>query len=132
MRNQYKSAMKRRIDAGVEWLNSRTEKFWDDYVDWSGVRFEDILDGNWLNLDLGYLDLQDGTFCVLGQAGGSYSEVTRFAHMTFRRASELGFLLDEEEYGRKGEFTAEHYSLFTELWIEKIKALRLERERKQS
>lgn len=128
MRNQYKSAMKQRIDAGVEWLNSRTEQFWDDYADWSGVPLENILDGNWLDLDLDSLDLQNGDCCVLGQAGGSYYGVTRFAHMTFRQASELGFLLDESEYGRIGAFTSEHYSLFTELWIEKITALRRERE----
>lgn len=121
MRNLYEAAMRERIDAGVAWLNSRTEEWWNEYSEDTGY---EVLDGRWLDLDLDQLDLTDGQYCVLGQAGGSYSSVKDFAGLTYGDASSLGFILSENEYGRKSNFKPQHYSMLTELWIAKIKQLR--------
>ena len=130
MRNAYRKAMQERIERGVAWLDSRTEEFWNDYAVWSEQDREALLDGRWLDLDLSRLDLRDGTYCVLGQVGGGFQLVRDFAGLNDYKASSLGFLLDEREYGRASDFYyGAHYSMLTELWIEKIVQLREERTR---
>ena len=130
MRNVYRKAMQERIERGVAWLDSRTEKFWNDFADWSGQDREALLDGHWLDLSLNDLDLRDVSYCVLGQVGGGYQLVVEFAGLSNREASALGFVLDETEYSRATDFYyGAHYSMLTELWIEKIVQLRKERTR---
>ena|SRR5258708_2723314 len=123
----YRAAMLERIERGVAWMDSLDKDFWDRYAAWSERDRDKILDGHWLDLDLKYLDLRTATACVLGQAGGNYNDVAGFANMDYKSASYRGFLLDAKEYGRAREFRHAHYSMFTELWIDKITQLRQER-----
>lgn len=127
MNKSLKAKMQRRINKGVVWMNSRTDEFWDNYAEVEGYNREDILDGRWLDLNLETLDLNDSKFCVLGQTGRAYYAVIRYANLSTEDASQLGFVLDEEDYNLQVPFQEEDYSLLTELWIAKIKQLRLDR-----
>ncbi len=127
MRNTYRAAMLERINRGVAWLDSLDKDFWDGYAAWSERDRDEILDVHWLDLDLKYLNLRIATTCILGHAGGNYNDVVNFANMNYKSASYRGFLLDANDYGRAKEFTPAHYSMFTELWVDKITQLRVER-----
>lgn len=138
--------MQERVQAGIQWLNSRDEQFWAGYCEEYDKEREDILNGEWLfGLDLGDLNLQSGSYCVLGQVGGNYEDVINYAYLSQEEASRLGFFLDTEEYleqyigthaGTEEEaeldennpvpsfFRDQHWSQLTEIWIQEVRELR--------
>lgn len=134
--------MRKRVQAGIQWLNNRDEAFWGAFCEHYDIERGTILNGDWVaKLDLGDLDLLSDTYCVLGQAGGgSYDRVIDYAGLGGYSASELGFYISKSEYKvEMGEHPADYlladflhsseennfyWSLLTEVWIEEILALR--------
>ncbi len=95
-----------KVEAGIAFLDSTIAYAWRSHI------------------DLAYLDLADGTDCVLGQLGGSNGG--EFDHMlpalglTLDQAAELGFLSTE---WATAEGHDRAYAELTEAWRQALNAV---------
>ncbi len=124
-KKELSARMRKRIQEGIAWLNSKTPEFWDGFATEYSYDRDVLMNGNWeKGLDLGMLDLQSGQYCVLGQIGNDYSEVTDYAGLDEMTSSSLGFFIDADEYELGRPVDNSDWSLLTECWISAVKVLR--------